>query len=109
MEIKDVLELVNSIPGGLTFAGVLLWLLPRVIKKETAAKWVRAAIRALFSRIDMGGQGWRATVLYVAANAVDEADKIFDTTGRYNQKESCPKFGGDTGKAFNDAMKKESK
>jgi hypothetical protein len=86
IDIKSILDVINSIPGGLTVAGALLWLLPRVVKKETAAKWVRGAVRALFSRIDMGGQGWRATVLFIAANAVDEADKIFDMSGRYNQK-----------------------
>lgn len=86
IDINSVIDVINSIFGGLSVAGILMWLLPRVIRKEAAAKWVRAFIRAVFARVDMGGQGWRATVLFIAANAVDEADKIFDMTGRYNQK-----------------------
>ena len=91
IDISKVIDFANSIPGGLTTAGFLSWLLPKVIKKELAAKWARCAIRVLFSRINIGGQGWRATVLYVAAAAVDEADRLFDMTGKYNQKDGSGK------------------
>lgn len=85
IDVSKIIDFANSIPGGLTAAGFLAWLLPRIIKKELAAKWARSAIRALFSRINMGGQGWRATVLYIAANMVDEADKIFDANRKSKQ------------------------
>lgn len=85
MELDNIISMASGTLGGLSISGFIAFLLPRVIKKEVAAKWCRAGVRLLFAKIDMGGQGWRATVLYVMANVVDEADKLFDVAGRYNQ------------------------
>lgn len=78
LDIGRIIEIVNSVPGGITFGAAMLWLLPRIIKKETLGKWSRSLVRKFLPMARLDGQGWRATVLYVASQAVDEADKVFE-------------------------------
>lgn len=85
INVGQIIEIVNSIPGGLTISGILLWIIPRFFPKEKLAGIAKKIVRTFLPKINISGEGWRATVLFIAKEVIDEADDIFEKQDRIDE------------------------